>query len=464
MFENLFTGFFRDRRLEARGHQIIQAICEKKVAIANRYCQNATEEMGNRRFMSNPGIDNQDIQKALAAWCRERASGKVVLIPQDSSEFNYQSHAGRLSKDDPHLGPVGNGRDIGFFAHVALAVDAATGFPLGIPAMETWSREWEPDPARDYKNLTVEEKESYRWIACALEAKACLAEAQHVVIIGDRESDIYEVFTRVPDARCDVLVRCAQDRRLAGREESLFAYLAALPVRGEMTATIRGNKQRADREARLEIRFGTVRLARPARRGAESGPPEVEIQVIEIREKAASAPAGEDPIRWRLATTLPVASAAEAEQAARWYAGRWWIEELFRTLKREGLNVEAAQYESGRALQRLVHLALQAALRILQLTRGRDGKFPIPPETVFTPEELACQEKLLPRVEGKTAKQKNPYPRTNLAWSAWIIARLGGWKTVYAKKAPPGVITMKRGLECFYQLFAGWQIANSLGP
>ncbi len=66
-------------------------------------------------------------------------------------------------------------------------------------------------------------------------------------------------------------------------------------------------------------------------------------------------------------------------------------------------------------------------------------------------------------MEGKTAKQKNPYFRTNLAWSARIIARLGGWKTVYAKKAPPGVITMKRGVECFYQLFAGWRIAASLG-
>lgn len=462
--EYIFTGFFRDRRLEARGHQIVQAISEKKVAIANRYCQNATEEMGNRRFMSNPRIDNPDIQKALAARCREQAAGKVVLNYQDTTEINYQSHAGRLSKDDPHLGPVGNGRDFGFFAHVVLAVDAASGFPLGFPAMQTWSREWEPDPSRDYKSLTVEEKESYRWIACAEQAKACLAAAERCVIIGDRESDIYEVFARVPDARCDVLVRCAQDRRLVGREESLFAYLAALPVRGEMTATIRGNKQRKNREARLEIRFGTVRIARPARRGAESGPAEVEIQVIEIREKAESVPAGEEPIRWRLAATLPIARVAEAEQAARWYAGRWWIEELFRTLKREGLNVEAAQYESGRALQRLVHLALQAALRILQLTRAREGDYPIPPEAVFTPEELVFQEKLLPRVEGKTAKQKNPFPRTNLAWSAWIIARLGGWKTVYAKKAPPGVITMKRGLECFYQLFAGWQIATSLGP
>ncbi len=36
---------------------------------------------------------------------------------------------------------------------------------------------------------------------------------------------------------------------------------------------------------------------------------------------------------------------------------------------------------------------------------------------------------LLPRVEGKTAKRKNPSPWTNLARSFWNIARPGGWKT-----------------------------------
>jgi len=459
--ENIFDGVFRDRRLAIRGHQIVQAIREKKTAIANRYCRNATEEMGNRRFMSNPRIANPEIQEALYAWCQKQVKKKVVLCLQDTTEMNYQSHAGRLSKDDPHLGPVGNGHDLGFFLHVVLAVDAATGFPLGFPAIREWSREWEPDRSRDYKRLTLEEKESRRWIECAEQAKARLSEAEHLIIIGDRESDIYEEFARVPDARCDVLVRCAQDRRLAGREENLFAFLAALPVAGKMTAEIRGNKRRKNRVARLEIRFATVRIARPRTRTAETLPPEVELQVLEIREQAASVPAGEEPVLWRLATSLPIANAADAEQAARWYAERWWLEELFRSLKREGLNVEAAQYESGRALQRVVLLALQAALRILQLTRAREGKYPIPPEAVFTPDELACQESLLPSLEGKTAKQKNPFPRTNLAWSAWIIARLGGWKTVYAKKAPPGVITMKRGLECFYQLFRGWKIALS---
>jgi len=36
-------------------------------------------------------------------------------------------------------------------------------------------------------------------------------------------------------------------------------------------------------------------------------------------------------------------------------------------------------------------------------------------------------EALQVRLEGKTAKQKNPHPGHSIAWLAWIIARLGGW-------------------------------------
>jgi hypothetical protein len=67
---------------------------------------------------------------------------------------------------------------------------------------------------------------------------------------------------------------------------------------------------------------------------------------------------------------------------------------------------------------------------------------------------------LLPRLEGKTEKQKPPFPRTNLAWAAWIIARLGGWKG-YASRRPPGVITFHDGWCRFHNIFQGWELAKN---
>ena len=78
---------------------------------------------------------------------------------------------------------------------------------------------------------------------------------------------------------------------------------------------------------------------------------------------------------------------------AYWYSLRWWIEELFRVLKKQGLNIENAQFENGLALKRLAIMALQAALQIMQLTAARTGDKEIPPETVFTKEELIFLEK-----------------------------------------------------------------------
>ena len=58
-------------------------------------------------------------------------------------------------------------------------------------------------------------------------------------------------------------------------------------------------------------------------------------------------------------------------------------------------------------------------------------------------------EAILTKVEGKTAKQKNPYPKENLAWATWIIARLGGWQGYRSSKGPPGPICLRRGLQRF---------------
>ena len=103
----------------------------------------------------------------------------------------------------------------------------------------------------------------------------------------------------------------------------------------------------------------------------------------------------------------------------------------------------------------VVVLALNAALKIMQLTQERDGKSGKPGSIVFNMEELAFLQVLLHVYEGKTEKQKNPHQEHSLAWAAWIIARIGGWKG-YLKASPPGPITMKRGLEIFTQLFRGW--------
>jgi IS4 transposase len=44
-----------------------------------------------------------------------------------------------------------------------------------------------------------------------------------------------------------------------------------------------------------------------------------------------------------------------------WYKKRWLIEQLFRTLKTHGVNIEESQVVEGHALMNLVGVALTAA-------------------------------------------------------------------------------------------------------
>ena len=46
------------------------------------------------------------------------------------------------------------------------------------------------------------------------------------------------------------------------------------------------------------------------------------------------------------------------------------------------------------------------------------------------------------KLEGTTARQKNPHPRGSLAHAAWVCARLGGWTGYYGK---PGPVVMLHG-------------------
>ncbi len=116
-------------------------------------------------------------------------------------------------------------------------------------------------------------------------------------------------------------------------------------------------------------------------------------------------PEGEEPVLWRIITTLPICTADEADQALRWYCRRWQIEQLFRLLKNEGLRVEDSQLERGIALQNMVVFALEVSLNTV-----RNLPNMIAPEFLFSPDEQAYAEALIPRYEGKTKAQKNPHP------------------------------------------------------
>lgn len=340
-------------------------------------------------------------------------------------------------------------------------MDAEQEFPLGYGDVHLWSRRWtQPSKTeRQYKQQPFETKESARWVTSIQASESAFSTARHVTVVADRERDIYAFLATVPNEQTDVVIRACQDRGVEDELERLFAVLADSPRSSRYALDVPATATRQARIALMEVRDRQVSLQRPAR-ASKTLPETVTVWAIETRERPETVPVGEAPILWRLLSTHPVAQARDALRLIRWYRLRWFIEELFRVIKRQGLNVEASQLQTGRALRKLVVLAIFAALPILQLTLARDGQYGMHSEVVFSEQEIQYQEQLGPTLEGTTTRQQHPFPPRTLAWSSWIIGRLGGWKG-YRSQSPPGYITMKRGLERFAQGFLGWRLGQS---
>jgi Transposase DDE domain len=414
------------------------------------------EKVGLTRFFRNPNVTAAEILEAGAARTAQAAAGRHVLIVQDTSEINYQAKAGRKRG----LGRVGNGADVGLFVHPALALDAADGSVLGLAGATIWRRNKVKAP--HYQTLPIEEKESNRWLATPMAARAHLAEASLITGISDRESDIYELFARVPDARTHLLIRATKDRALAKKGERLFAVISLQPEAGRLSFDLVRRAGRPARKVTLAVRFCQVKLRQPRTGRDRRDPRHLTLNLVEVRE--IDPPSADEAIVWRLLTTHAVNTLDEAARIVDLYRLRWTIEQLFRTLKSQAIALEDSFLADGDALECLAATALIAACMVMQLVQARgEAGGTHKASRLFNPVEISVLKALVVKYQGKTEKQKNPHPIESLAWAAWQIARLGGWNG-YATERPPGPITFSRGLQRFYAIAQGFSLATGEAP
>ena len=400
-------------------------------------------------------LDNRKVTVAslIEGWGRQTsvaAAGRHVLAIHDTSEINF-----RTTPDHRRgLGEIAKGNSYGVLLHPMLAVDAQSGDSLGLVAGEIWTRQGRQVIAHDKR--AASERESRRWLSTALASKQVLSAASMVTVIGDRESDIYSAWAEVPDGRFQLLSRSMQDRALIGGG-SLDATVAAFPIAARRILELVERAGRPSRKAELEMRFGEVTIKRP-RRCDPDLPEGVRLRVVEVSEP--NPPAGQEPLRWCLLTTHQVQSPTDAWQIVTWYKLRWTIEQLFRTLKKQGLQLEDSQVETADRLLKLTAIATHAAALIMQLVQARDGQRIQPASIAFTTDEIDALHAIeADQYAPRTEKQRNPHPKESLAWAAWIIARLGGWDG-YSSSRPPGPITFKHGLDYFHGIAKGWTLRH----
>jgi hypothetical protein len=376
------------------------------------------------RFIRNPGVTPQEMVLGAAARLGSRVAGRQVLAIQDTT----------VVKSD------GGG---GLYLHVCLVVDAQDGAILGLADARFLDRS---KGRKDLRSaLPTAAKESQRWIDAAHRGADACAQAAGLTLIGDRENDIYAAFARRP-ARAHMVVRAAQDRALED-DGRLFAAVDALPEAGRARLELPARPGRPARVATLAVRFLPATLKRPRNGVDKDQPATLDLHCVDLRE--VDPPEGES-VHWRLLTSERVARFDEALAVADLYRRRWAIEQLFRTLKTQGFDVEGLRIKDDIPRRNLVMAALIAAVAVQQLVHARDGA-PAqgrlrPVADAFEDEDVPLLEALCARLEGKTQRQKNPHPKRSLAYASWVCARLGGWTGYYGK---PGPIVMLDGWNEF---------------
>lgn len=391
----------------------------------------------------------------LVNRCSQLVENRDIIVIQDTTSFNLNSHYHRLKKDTG-IGTIEDNYNLGFFLHSSLVIDAFSNTVLGVGDAQLWHRRYDnPQRSTILRKMPIEQKESYKWIRACEQVKSKFRQARSITFVEDRDGDIYEQFVKVTTPSTHLVIRVCKNRLLSDGEK-LYQSLAQQKPIGAYEIEIDSNprKKRKKRTVSLIIRFKEVCIKRPVDNYNKIMPSTVRMWAVEASEENYS---GEDKICWRLLTSHPVTTFDEALNIVNIYKKRWLTEQLFRLLKKQGFQMEESQLESGWAIRKLCVMALSSIIRTMQLMQATEDEGA---SVAFSEEEQLCLEMLNNQQEGKTEKLKNPFRKRSLLWSKWIVARLGGWKG-YQSQRIPGPVTLKRGLDVFNQIFIGWLTAKN---
>jgi hypothetical protein len=408
------------------------------------------------RFNRFLGHDKVTAERIIEGWSERTITaveGRHVLAIQDTSEIHFNTTPQRRRG----LGEIGKGNNYGVLLHPLLAVDADDGACLGLLSGQIWTRQGRRTTSHDERELS--DKESQRWISTAVAAKPLLTKASAVTVLGDRESDIFALYANSAEQHFHVIARSMHDRKLADRN-GLYEASDAMAAVDRRTVQLPARTARPARLAQLELRFGTIALARPQSKFLHHLPKSLPLAVVDVRE--INTETGVEPLHWRLLTSHDVAGIEDAWRIVQWYKQRWIIEQFFRVLKTQGLKLEDSQIGTADRLLKLVAIAAKAAVITIQLLQARGGGRQ-PRRVAFDDGEIGALAALNKQLEAKSKRLKNPHPPDSLAWAAWIIGRLGGWDG-YPSSKPPGPITFKNGLEYFHAVADGWSLRDMCMP
>ena len=438
-----------DARLVRRSVGLAEALARAPALSLPRVWATSAELQAGYEFLRSPRTDFNTLMEPVQQATRQQAlEERRVLVLHDTTDVTCPA------AEPEEVGFLQTGK-AGFYVHHALCISSdETRRPLGILWSQLWGR-----PQRSQGRTRqragsefakLEERESDRWLEGVAEAQLWTEGCEQVVHVMDREADSFRLFQHMRELEADFVVRLRHDR---GVEEGLLAGALArapLKLRRIVPITARQGKTmprythhaRSARETELLVRCATVEVRPPNYLKQDADP--LELNVLQVLEE--NPPPGEKPIAWVLATSLPIATRAQAERIIDIYRARWTVEEFHKALK-TGCMFEKRQLESFNSITTLLALCYPVACELLRV-RSRARQEGLPASDVLRKSQLDCL-KAHPKAR---RLPENPTAQEALA----AIAALGGHQK---HNGPPGWETLAAGYMKLHEFEAGWLAA-----
>ena len=403
------------------------------------------------RFFDNEQVDTNGILAPHIAQTLDRMRQvPVVLAIQDTTEFNL-SHLPATEG----LGRGTGNNEQGFMMHSLLAV-TPEGLPPGVLGMKTWVRPQEVFRQRaPAVTRPIEQKESNKWLEGIdhLAALKVRCTQTRFVCVGDRESDLYELFVAERPDGVDWLIRAVHNRVARHPQGYLWeAVLATLPLgHTELRVPARGTLPQ--RTARLTLRCASVRLHSPRARASRRSLPEIDVFAIHAIED--NPPHGVEPLEWMLLSSVPTTSLDEVLERLAWYARRWTIETWHRVLK-SGCRIEARQFGTLDRFVRATALFAVIAWHILYATLLARTDTQLCCEVLLQPVEwqaLYCHTHRTTQLP-----EQVPTLQQTIVW----IGMLGGYLNRKHDR-PPGPTVIWRGFLVLHEITKMYQLFKQSG-
>jgi hypothetical protein len=449
---------FADERLKKRFERLLDQLGNSPGESIPLVCQDWANTKAAYRFLSNDRVSEADILAGHFLSTRERftAAGGPVLILHDTTEFSYK-------RDDidavgkTRIGIAGAYRDgrprhytaCGILMHSSLAV-TTEGLPLGLGAIKFWTREKfkGTNELKRHINPTrvpIEEKESMRWLDNLRRSTTLLEEPARCVHIGDRESDIYELFCVAQELGTNFVLRTCVDRLAGDGGHTIADEMEEVACKGLHRVQVQDKKGNLD-EAVLELRYRRIRVLPPI--GKQKQYPPLTLTVLHARERGK--PRGRNRVDWKLLTNLPITSRAQAVEKLQWYALRWKIETFHKILK-SGCKAEESKLRTAERLVNLIATFCILAWRIFWLTMINRTVPQAEPALAFTKLEIQLLDRL-------TKTPRYIAEVQSVACYLEKLAQLGGYLR-RASDPPPGNQLIWKGMARLTDIERGYLLA-----